>query len=417
MRILDKLFRKKALTSVPQPGWVVQEPFTGAWQRNMELRREDISSFFAVFACVSKISQDVAKLPLLIKEKRQGIWETIEVEGFEFLKKPNHYQTTQQFIESWANSKMFAGNTYIFKSRDVKGDIDGLYPLNPQLVKPLVDDDGAVFYQIGGDKLNKLGDSPFIVPASEIIHDRWNCFYHPLVGLSPLVACGVAAGNGLVIQKNSSTFFANNSRPSGVLIAPGHIAKDKAKELQDRWNSAYNGENRGKTALISDGMQYQQISMSAADAQLIEQLRLSAEIVCSAFKMPPFLIGFGAIPAGLKVSDLNELYYSSCLQTVIEAIENLLTAESDAGILDLSIEFDLDALIRMDPRTQMEVLQIGTGAGLVKPNEGRAKLGLGPVEGGDTPYLQQQNYSLSALAKRDQRPDPFSKGGANAGNA
>ena len=33
-----------------------------------------------------------------------------------------------------------------------------------------------------------------------------------------------------------------------------------------------------------------------------------------------------------------------------------------------------------------------------------------PVEGGGTPYLQQQNFSLSALAKRDAQQDPFASG-------
>jgi phage portal protein BeeE len=41
------------------------------------------------------------------------------------------------------------------------------------------------------------------------------------------------------------------------------------------------------------------------------------------------------------------------------------------------------------------------------PNEGRAKFDLKPVKGGDSPYLQQQNYSLEALAKRDAQADPF----------
>jgi phage portal protein BeeE len=41
------------------------------------------------------------------------------------------------------------------------------------------------------------------------------------------------------------------------------------------------------------------------------------------------------------------------------------------------------------------------------PNEGRAKLDLKPAEGGNSPYLQQQNYSLAALAKRDAQADPF----------
>ena len=41
------------------------------------------------------------------------------------------------------------------------------------------------------------------------------------------------------------------------------------------------------------------------------------------------------------------------------------------------------------------------GAGL-SPNEARKRYhGLGPVAGGDSPYMQQQYFSLEALAERD----------------
>jgi len=43
------------------------------------------------------------------------------------------------------------------------------------------------------------------------------------------------------------------------------------------------------------------------------------------------------------------------------------------------------------------------GAGFMSPNEARAKFDLKPVDGGDTPYLQQQNYSLAALNRRDEQ--------------
>jgi FtsZ-binding cell division protein ZapB len=44
------------------------------------------------------------------------------------------------------------------------------------------------------------------------------------------------------------------------------------------------------------------------------------------------------------------------------------------------------------------------------PNEARFKENLPSVVGGDSCYLQQQNYSLEALAKRDAQQDPFTKG-------
>jgi hypothetical protein len=44
----------------------------------------------------------------------------------------------------------------------------------------------------------------------------------------------------------------------------------------------------------------------------------------------------------------------------------------------------------------------------MSPNEARRRINLGAVKGGASPYLQQQNFSLAALDKRD-RDDPFSK--------
>jgi len=61
----------------------------------------------------------------------------------------------------------------------------------------------------------------------------------------------------------------------------------------------------------------------------------------------------------------------------------------------------------MDSITLVTTIQQAVGAGVMSPNEGRAKFDLKPVPGGANPYLQQQNYSLEALAKRDAQDDPF----------
>ena len=45
--------------------------------------------------------------------------------------------------------------------------------------------------------------------------------------------------------------------------------------------------------------------------------------------------------------------------------------------------------------------------GYKTPGEARLEEDLNPVKGGDTCYLQQQNFSLEALAKRDALPNPF----------
>jgi hypothetical protein len=63
----------------------------------------------------------------------------------------------------------------------------------------------------------------------------------------------------------------------------------------------------------------------------------------------------------------------------------------------------------MDTATKTKAAADAIGAGAMSPDEARERyFGLGPVEGGDTPYMQQQMFSLKALAQRDAS-DPFSK--------
>ena len=68
----------------------------------------------------------------------------------------------------------------------------------------------------------------------------------------------------------------------------------------------------------------------------------------------------------------------------------------------------------MDTATKVKSVSEAIGAGFMAPNEGRQKFDLPPVQGGDSPYLQQQNYSLAALDKRDNSANPMAAPGAPA---
>lgn len=396
-------------------GWwpIIRESFTGAWQRNVEVRLDHVLTFSTVFACVTLIASDIAKLWLnLVQVDANGIWTPTENPAFSpILRKPNHYQTRIKFFEQWILSKLVHGNTYALKVRDQRNVVTRLYLLDPQRVKPLVAPDGAVYYQLSRDDLSGLDENSPVVPASEIIHDLMYPLYHPLVGVSPISACGLAATQGLHIQHNSAALFERKSLVSGILTAPGHISTEAAQRLQDWWAANFSGpDNAGKVAALGDGLKYEPMVMTASDAQLIEQLRWTGETVCSCFHVPPYMVGVGPAPTYNNIEALNTQYYSQCLQILIESLELCL----DEGLelpKPYGVEFDLDALLRMDTATATTAAAAAIGAGFLKPNEARAKFSLKPVEGGDTPYLQQQNYSLAALNRRDQAMPPPPTGG------
>lgn len=411
MRIFGlTLSREKAVGSLTPPtdrgGWrsVVREAFTGAWQKNVEVRLDSVLSFHAVFACQTLIASDIAKLRVkLVKQDSNGIWtETKNPAYSPVLRKPNAYQNRIQFFENWVLSKLQHGNTYVLKQRDARGVVIGLFILDPCRVKPLVADNGDVYYELSADKLASIGT--VVVPAKEIIHDRFNCFFHPLIGLSPVFANGLASTQGLSIQNTSATFFTNNSQPGGILTAPGKIEQSTADRLRATWDEKFSGADSGKIAVLGDGLKYEAMAVTPTDAQLIEQLKWTSDVVCSTYHVPPYKIGIGAQPSYNNVQSLNTEYYSQCLQVLIESIEVCLDEGLATGDV-LGTEFDVDNLLRMDSVTQMQVLK--EGAGILKVDEMRAKLDRLPVDGGDAVYLQQQNYSLSALAKRDAQTDPF----------
>jgi HK97 family phage portal protein len=242
------------------------------------------------------------------------------------------------------------------------------------------------------------------VPADEVMHDRINCLFHPLVGMSPLYSTAAPAVRGLSIQQFSASFFGNAARPSGILTAPGNIDQTTAERLQNNWNSNYTGVNQGRVAVLGSGVTWNALQQNAVDSQLIEQLKHTDETICTAFGIPAFMVGVKDPPNYNNAELLDLQYYKQCLQSLIEHIE--LTLSEGLGLIDAGYraEFDLTGLFRMDSQTQITVLAEAVSKGILSPNEARRVLGYIDVTGGESPMAQQQMFTLDALANRANAP-------------
>lgn len=411
--------RNEARQMVPGGGlWtsIVREAYAGAWQQNVQIDRPgSILAFSAVFACVTGIASDLAKLWVdVMQEDPSGILKKAPKTSpyWAVFKKPNGYQTWFKFFEQWALSLLIHGNAYILKRRDSRGIVAEMYVLDPQRVRPMVTPDGGIYYQCNADYLSELQDN-VIIPATEIIHDTVNPLWHPLCGISPLYACAVSATMGNRIQSQSTLFFTNNSRPGGILTTPGALSTEEAKEMKLRWEENYTGQNTGRTAVLGNGLKYEAIGVPPENAQLIEQLKWTVEDVARAFGYPLYKLG-GPVPVGITIEAINQAYYSDCLQPFIAAAEPLLDEGLGLRSLGYCAKFNLENLLRMDQAALIKMLAEGVKGTIYTPDEARAKLNLPPMAGGDALYLQQQNYSLAALAKRDAQENPFATAPAPA---
>ena len=385
---------------------IVREASAGAWQRNEEIRLDNALANPTVYACTTLIPSDVAKMrPRLMGRDSDGVWTEFENTAHSpILRKPNHFQTWFQFAQWWMTSKLTHGNTYVLKRRDNRRVVNGLFILDPTRVKLLVAPDGAYFYELSPSNTDGLGlpvnEKTVTVPASEIIHDVCCPLFHPKMGVSPIFAAGYAALMSRYILSNARKLHENGSSPGGVLSGPNQISQPTADRLKAYFEAEFAGDNYGKVAVLGDGLTYTPMGIATAvDSQVIEILKWTDEQVAKCYHMPFFKVG-GPLPPYSSVEAVTQLYYSDCLQGHVTPFEQVFSEGMELP-LHTAVWLDLDDLNRMDSATTMDIATKGVQGSVFTPNDGRRKFGLKPLKGGDTVYMQHQDYSIQVLAERD----------------
>jgi HK97 family phage portal protein len=328
------------------------------------------------------------------------------------LRKPNHFQTWFQFAQWWLTSKLTHGNTYVLKRRDNRRVVNGLFILDPTRVKLLQAPDGSYFYELSPSNVDSLGlpakDKTVVVPASEIIHDVCCPLFHPKMGVSPIFAAGYAALMARYILNNARKLHENGSSPGGVLSGPGQISQTTADRLKAYFESEFSGDNFGKVAVLGDGLSYTPMSMATAvDSQVIEILKWTDAQIAMCYHMPLFKVG-GDMPPYNSVDAVNQIYYSDCLQGHITPFEQVFSEGMELP-KDTAIKLDLADLNRMDGATTMDIATKGVQGSVFTIDEARRYFDLPKIKGGDTVYMQHQDYSIAVLADRD------AQGAAGAG--
>lgn len=380
-------------------GNIVREPFTGAWQKNIACSEQTLLAYSGVFACVAIIAGDVAKLPVHVyRVKEKGEREEATTHwAYRLFRKPNEYQTRFDLVQQFMASLLLTGNAYLYFTLDDRNAPAAVHCLDPRRVQYLVSEEtGDVFYAVKRSAFSQREEVVQWVPASRVLHHRVFTLGHPLAGVSPLVAAAQSAATGLQIGANSGAFFENMSRPSGILTAPAGTSEADAKRLLEDWKRAYGPENRniGNPALLTADLKWTPLGMTAEDAQLIDQLRWSLNDVARCFRVPPFMLGDLEKSSFRNSEQLMRNYYSGCLQSQIEALENRFETFFQFGA-DMQIEFDLAELLRTDLDVRYKAYQEAITSGFLTINEVRARESLPQITGGDEPLVQMQYRPLS----------------------
>jgi HK97 family phage portal protein len=208
----------------------------------------------------------------------------------------------------------------------------------------------------------------------------------------------MSASTGNSIQGHTGKFFDNMSRPSGVLSTDMTLTADQTRDLRTRFNELSQDLNTGGTPILTSGLKYQSVSMSAVDAEIIKTYQMTIGDIARVYRVPLELIGASDKPTAGSTENLMRFFVTSGLGFIVEHLENSLERLFDLPVGE-SIEFDTEILLEATMKDKFESLKIATTGGIMSPNEARNKVGLSDVPDGDIPLVQMQMVELGVGSK------------------
>ena len=371
------------------------------WQRDYRGGNADFRSFAPVAACQGIISQDLSRIPLRhMRYFPDGSSEPVLNKApMRVFRRPNSYQVKADWIRYIMLSLLIDGNAYNYAIRNNRQEIEEYYPLRPDLCYPYLTPEGEVFYRVATDPTTTLAglESGIWIPARDMLHIRGSTPIHPLIGESPLVAAVAPTITGSQINNHNASFFTNMGRPSGILRHPGRLSEEAMQRVKGRFKSLSTGQNTGEVLVLSEGMEWSALTMTAVDAAVADMYRLSERQIFQIYRVPPFLAGDLEKANISNVPELIRFYLQSGLAVWENLLEEWFTRFFGLPP-DERIEFDVEkALLQGDLKTRMEAYTRGVQGGVLSIDDARKREGLPPDSsglGGEV-RVQQQMVPLS----------------------
>jgi HK97 family phage portal protein len=273
----------------------------------------------AVYRCINLISDSIASLPLNPYEYK-GDWKYIAYDNplYNILNiQPNSFMSKFTFMKLVVVNMLTKGNAYILIDRDTKtGQVKSLNLLEPDNIAVLIIK-GDVKYE---DKYNNK-----IYDKSQIIHIL-NYTTSGLIGISTLSYASTSLAISYNSEQHASNFFLGGASLAGILrpIAGVNITKDKAIKAKSDFINALSSDLGGKSnsiVVLDSGLEYQPITISPKDSQLLESRTFGVIDICRWFSVPPSLAFDQS--GKYSTSEQQQLdYLQNCLSPIIEKIEN-----------------------------------------------------------------------------------------------
>ena len=365
---------RRQRSSLPAHSQVIFESVTNGLSTNQQFVGINTLKYSDIWTAVRILASDIATYPIQPYVDNKA---STDVDLYRLLNiQPNSKMNAFHFKFALAANLLLNGNSY---ARVVRkgGKVERLDFIPPSAMQVFQDD-----YNIEYRYTPENGKT-YVLNNNEVLHFKYMTT-DGLIGMSPLFALQ----QELSMQKHGnnalSSFFKRGILGSGVLkVNKGELNKESKEIIRRTFEEANTGEGNIQRTLIMDStMDYVPIEVNTEVLKLVNSNQYSTKQIAKAFGIPLDKFGMELVNTATQVS--NQDY----LQSTLTPYFNVFTSELNVKLADNStpvlevFKFNTDEGV-----SQQTLIQVLTKGGPISSavtiNEARAKMGLGPVEGGD----------------------------------
>ena len=355
----------------------------------------------AVYRCVEVISDSIAQLPLepyKLDSNGYRIKFTSHPTYRLLSKEPNQLMTKFTFIKTLVVSMLLKGNGYAYIERDKKGDAVALHYIPAELVTVIppqtVKDNVA--YTVSG-----ISNT---IEACNMIH-LLNFSYDGITGISTLAHARRTLGLAIDAEGHAEGFFKGGANLAGILKVQSSLTTDQKQALKTSWHSAFNASTGmpNGVAVLEGNMDYQPITVSPADSQLLETRAFNVVDICRFFGVSP-VKAFDLSKSSYSTIEATELAFltdtlSPLLEKIEEEFERKLYKPSEKDTID--VRFNTAVLLRADKQSLANYYSTLFNIGVITPNEIRKELDLPALDNGNSAFVQVNIQSLEKAVNNE----------------
>lgn len=336
--------------------------------------------------CVQIVSGAMAKVPLHVYERLEGGGREI-ARGHPFeriLRRPNDRQNGEQWRRQGQTHLLLRGNFY---NRILPGSsiypIGGLDPIHPDLVRVLRAEGGNPVYQVR----DRITGATTTLDREQVWHVR-GLSLDGVTGLDVISYAREGMGLTLGAEQFGARTLGKGLHFDKVFKHPGRISEEAAARLKLEAKRLYAGlDNVGEVAVLQEGMEVQQLTLTHEQAQLLATREFQARDVGRWVGVPPHM--YGEITRNTSWGSGVEQMSIGFVMYVLLDWASIWEWAIDSDLLIGNVgdrhytKFTLDGLLRGDTKARHAAYASGLQNRYYTRNEVRAFEDMNPAPGGD----------------------------------